>query len=353
MMRLSEGQYSMNLEAVYETENSIYLVLELLCGGEIFKMRNGALHPRDAQHIAHQLLTAIQNLRANKVMHRDLKPSNILFKHKGVPIRKNEIKLADFGLSAKFTKDTELLFKRCGTPGFIAPEVINFDKVNDSADMCHNCDIYSAGAIIFFMLTGRLPFEGKDYKEVLKKNENGVIDWNLPEVQELDNNTIEFLKSMLETDQNERITPTEALKHPYFFNYRNQTETHEKKFMKFLSKDTASSAQQKPELNKKDTGKNSNVDILDELFSGSDIPEEHQEDGPMKLIAHLGEQSLSYKLSPFIEKRPLAKNSGSEKDTNDTLGHRVTPHKLIRKMSKFSQEAKKQVTTSGPNSPLF
>lgn len=85
-------------------------------------------------------------------MHRDLKPENLLLKSKQADF---DIVLADFGL-ATFISDPNILFRRCGTPGFVAPEVLSYKE----GDPIYNekCDIFSAGVIFYLTLTGKQPF---------------------------------------------------------------------------------------------------------------------------------------------------------------------------------------------------
>jgi serine/threonine protein kinase len=160
-MRILNSDLSVKLRGVYETQNSIYIVLELLSGGEIFKIDNGKLSKTHSKYIIYHLLKAIRDLRIHNIIHRDLKPDNIIFKHSDCDILENEIKLVDFGLSTFSLEETNMIHRKCGTPGFIAPEVINMSQEN-TADTCSNCDIFSIGMIFFFMLTGIIPYDGED-----------------------------------------------------------------------------------------------------------------------------------------------------------------------------------------------
>lgn len=185
LMRMIDSDYSVKLEAIYETKNSVYLVLELLEGGEIFKIDNGKLIKSHAKYILYHLLKSLRDLRKNNIIHRDLKPDNIIFKYSDCSILENQIKLVDFGLSAIAEQETYLIHRKCGTPGFIAPEVINMSK-NATPDSCINCDIFSVGMIFFFMLTGIIPYDGEDIYDIMKNNKKATIDFNIPELRKLD-----------------------------------------------------------------------------------------------------------------------------------------------------------------------
>jgi calcium-dependent protein kinase len=192
-----ESDYHVKLEAVYETKNSVYLVLELLEGGEIFQIEQGKLAKTHAKYILYHLLKGLRDLRKFNVIHRDLKPDNIIFKHKDCNLLENKIKLVDFGLSAISEKETYLINRKCGTPGFIAPEVINMPKT-DTADTCQNCDIFSVGMIFFFMLTGIIPYDGEDIYEIMKHNKEGDIDFGIKELKKFGPECLDLLQKMLE-----------------------------------------------------------------------------------------------------------------------------------------------------------
>ena len=111
-------------------------------------------------------------------MHRDLKPENMILKEKvGKGKLDNcNLKVVDFGLATKYDAK-EYLFKRCGTPGFVAPEVINAPS-NENIHYDAKCDVFSAGIIFFLLLTGKSPFEGKSFQEILNKNKQCKIDFS-------------------------------------------------------------------------------------------------------------------------------------------------------------------------------
>jgi serine/threonine protein kinase len=146
---------------IHESSNSLYLVMELLEGGEICSFQKGKLDQESTSHILRSILKALVHLDIKGIMHRDLKPDNIIFKKKDCSASENTVKLVDFGLASRCDVDN-YLFRRCGTPGFIAPEVIN-SKKDDTTMFSTKCDIFSAGVIFYFMLTGKIPYEGKNF----------------------------------------------------------------------------------------------------------------------------------------------------------------------------------------------
>jgi serine/threonine protein kinase len=97
-------------------------------------------------------------------MHRDLKPENILFKKRGKNIL---LKIVDFGL-ATYVNSFPYIFPKCGTPGFVAPEIANLEDKKLGYGVV--CDVFSIGVIFHILLTGESVFVGKKFNEVLKKN---------------------------------------------------------------------------------------------------------------------------------------------------------------------------------------
>jgi calcium/calmodulin-dependent protein kinase I len=111
----------------------------------------------------------LKYLEGENIIHRDIKPENILFRSKE---EGSEIALVDLGF-ATYVKDYNKLFTRCGTPGFVAPEVLH--------DKPYNCkaDVFSVGVILYIMLTGNVPFASKTYEGLVEANMDGVIDLDL------------------------------------------------------------------------------------------------------------------------------------------------------------------------------
>ncbi len=109
-------------------------------------------------------------MHAKRIMHRDLKPENILLRKKDAL----DCVIADFGL-AEFTDAEMYLFSRCGTPGFVAPEVIN---IKDMKAKYHPiCDIFSLGLIFYMLLFGKSLFKSKNYNDLVKENRESKFNF--------------------------------------------------------------------------------------------------------------------------------------------------------------------------------
>jgi serine/threonine protein kinase len=142
-MRRLDHESIIKLYEVYESDNYIYLVVELLHGGELFEriVKKGQYGERDACVLMKKLLSSLNYMHAKGIMHRDIKPENLILKD---PDNDGDVKIADFGL-ATYVNATEYLFKRCGTPGYVAPEILADEKYD------HKVDVFSAGVILYIL----------------------------------------------------------------------------------------------------------------------------------------------------------------------------------------------------------
>ena len=161
----------LKLEELHESRNSIYLVLELLKGGELLTvLTNTELLTEIAQkQIMKTLFKTFAYLEEKMIMHRDIKPTNIIIKEKNCQDY-TQIKLVDFVL-ATCRSNPNPIFKRFGSPGFIAPEVLNCTSKN-GIPYSMTCDVFSAGIIFYIKLCGRSPFEENDERKILEMNKN-------------------------------------------------------------------------------------------------------------------------------------------------------------------------------------
>ncbi len=136
----------MNIYEIHETNHSVYMVVDYLPGGELLKVlsHKDKLKEGVIRKIMKTLLTGLKKIHSAGIMHRDLKPENLMLQNKR---KYHSVRIIDFGLATEIIRD-DYLYKRCGTPGFVAPEIIahgndmNYDE---------RCDIFSAG-VIFYIL---------------------------------------------------------------------------------------------------------------------------------------------------------------------------------------------------------
>ena len=174
IMRRLDQENIITLHEVHENESYIHLIVEVLKGGELFDRvaENGAFTEKDTCLLMIKLLNALKYLHSKGIMHRDLKLENLILRDND---NNYDVKLADFGLAA-FVSQSDQLFKRCGTPGYVAPEILNDQKYDQKVD------IFSAGIIFYIILTGTSPFPGRSYNEILMKNKNCQVNFDFKNV---------------------------------------------------------------------------------------------------------------------------------------------------------------------------
>ncbi|EOY27625.1 CBL-interacting serine/threonine-protein kinase 23 isoform 5, partial [Theobroma cacao] len=168
-MKLIRHPNVIHMYEVMASKTKIYIVLEFVTGGELFDKiaSRGRLKEDEARKYFQQLINAVDYCHSRGVYHRDLKPENLLLDANGV------LKISDFGLSAlpQQVREDGLLHTTCGTPNYVAPEVIN-NKGYDGA----RADLWSCGVILFVLMAGYLPFEDSNltalYKKIFKADFN-------------------------------------------------------------------------------------------------------------------------------------------------------------------------------------
>lgn len=170
MMRAMNHYRVLRMYELYEGENFVYCLCELYKGSDLMNaiIKKGSQPEQKALTILLQILEGLNYMHRKNIMHRDLKPENIIFKH-SVDI---DIGIVDLGFATR-VEDYKRLFRRCGTPGFVAPEILNDQEYDCKAD------IFSAGVVFYIILTGNGPFSGNSYNEIVQKNMKGIIDFNL------------------------------------------------------------------------------------------------------------------------------------------------------------------------------
>lgn len=193
------------LNSIYESTSSIYLVLEYVSGGELFDsiVSRGFYSEKDAAHVVRQLLTAVLYLHSKGIVHRDLKPENLLYSD---TTKDQVLKVADFGLS-RINKG-ELLRTICGTPGYVAPEVLLGHSYDEQVD------VWAVGVITYILLCGYEPFyDERGDQAMFRKILRGEFTFNSPNWDNVSLNAKDLVRRMLALDPKKRITAREAYSH--------------------------------------------------------------------------------------------------------------------------------------------
>lgn len=161
VMRLVRHPHVVQLYEVMATKTKIYFVIEYVKGGELFnKIAKGKLKEDEARNYFQQLISAVDYCHSRGVYHRDLKPENLLLDEDG------NLKISDFGLSAlaESKRQDGLLHTTCGTPAYVAPDVISRQGYDGT-----KADVWSCGVILFVLLAGYLPFHDPNLMEMYRK----------------------------------------------------------------------------------------------------------------------------------------------------------------------------------------
>ena len=194
-----------NIIKIYEyflSNRSIYIVMEMLTGGELFDkiITEQKFTEAMAAKTIREVLSAVQYCHEKKIVHRDLKPENIL-------VEDDTIKIIDFGTSRKFEMD-KLMTNSHGTPYYIAPEVL-FNRYNEK------CDIWSCGVILYILLCGLPPFNGRSDSEIMENVKVAQLNFG-KKFSHVSNQAKDLISLMLETDIKKRPSAKDCLMHEWF-----------------------------------------------------------------------------------------------------------------------------------------
>ncbi|XP_067290482.1 ribosomal protein S6 kinase alpha-3 isoform X1 [Pseudorasbora parva] len=212
LLRYGQHPNIITLKDVYDDGRSVYLVTELLKGGELLDkiLRQKFFSEREASAVLYTITKTAEYLHNQGVVHRDLKPSNILYvDESGNP---ESIRICDFGFAKQLRAENGLLMTPCYTANFVAPEVLK-KQGYDAA-----CDIWSLGVLLYTMLTGFTPFANGPEdtpEEILARIGSGKFSltggyWNSVSLEAKD-----LVSKMLHVDPHQRLTAAQVLRHPW------------------------------------------------------------------------------------------------------------------------------------------
>jgi calcium-dependent protein kinase len=195
----------------FEDHRSMYLVMELCIGGELFDRIIEAGHFSEAQAglIMKQIFEALNYMHVvKKIAHRDLKPENFLMLNKDkIDAKGNHLKIIDFGLSCPF-EPGQVLKTKAGTPYYVAPEVL-------AGAYDEKSDLWSCGVIMFVLHCGYPPFFGESDAEVLKKVKQGKFEFNNSDWKKVSGAAKDVITKLLTKDPKTRYSAKQALDHEW------------------------------------------------------------------------------------------------------------------------------------------
>lgn len=206
MHHLTGHRNIVDLKGAYEDRQSVNLVMELCEGGELFDriIERGYYSEKAAAALCREIVTVVYDCHSLGVMHRDLKPENFLFLSKD---EDSPLKATDFGLSI-FFKPGDTFSDLVGSAYYVAPEVLRRHYGVEA-------DIWSAGVILYILLTGVPPFWAENEQGVFEAILQGQVDYISDPWPSISNDAKELVSSMLQVDPKDRPSVAEILKHPW------------------------------------------------------------------------------------------------------------------------------------------
>ncbi|XP_071605729.1 ribosomal protein S6 kinase alpha-3 isoform X4 [Heliangelus exortis] len=212
LLRYGQHPNIITLKDVYDDGKYVYVVTELMKGGELLDkiLRQKFFSEREASAVLFTITKTVEYLHAQGVVHRDLKPSNILYvDESGNP---ESIRICDFGFAKQLRAENGLLMTPCYTANFVAPEVLKRQGY-DAA-----CDIWSLGVLLYTMLTGYTPFaNGPDDtpEEILARIGSGKFSLSGGYWNTVSETAKDLVSKMLHVDPHQRLTAAQVLSHPW------------------------------------------------------------------------------------------------------------------------------------------
>ncbi|CAD6204324.1 unnamed protein product [Miscanthus lutarioriparius] len=214
----------LTIKDVYEDEEAVHIVMELCEGGELYdRIKKGNYSEHKAADLIKNIVGIIENFHSLGVMHRDLKPENFLLQDNDDDL---SIKVIDFGLSMFFkpdpthveTSDTGSFTETVGSPYYIAPEVWQKHYGPEA-------DVWTAGVILYVLLSGVPPFCADTHEVVLDKVRDGHFDFESDQWHRISDSANDLIRKMLCPCPSERLKAHEVLKHPWICD--NGVATHQ------------------------------------------------------------------------------------------------------------------------------
>ncbi|XP_074370730.1 calcium-dependent protein kinase 20-like isoform X1 [Apium graveolens] len=195
-----------SIVAAYEDAVAVYVIMELCTGGELFDriVQRGHYSERKAAELARVIVGVIESCHSLGVLHRDLKPENFLFANEE---EEAPLKAIDFGLSV-FFKPGETFTDVVGSPYYVAPEVLR--KLYGQ-----ECDVWSAGVIIYILLSGVPPFWDETEQGIFEQVLRGDLDFASEPWPSISDSAKDLVRKMLVRDPKKRLTAPEVLHHPW------------------------------------------------------------------------------------------------------------------------------------------
>jgi serine/threonine protein kinase len=195
------------MHEVFDEEDFLYIVLELMTGGELFDriVEKESYSEKEAADTIRPIVDAIKYCHESGFIHRDLKPENLLYETKE---EESIIKISDFGL-ARFLPTNAFATTACGTPGYVAPEILRGKGYGASVD------VWSIGITLYILLCGFPPFYSEDNADLFEQIKKGEFEFPSPYWDDISEMAKDLISKILTVDTSERIDIDGILSHPW------------------------------------------------------------------------------------------------------------------------------------------
>jgi len=250
------------LHDIIKETGRLYLILEYCRGGDLsmyIRRRQGRVSEATTKHFMQQLAVGLQILRKNNLIHRDLKPQNLL-------LSSNDddavLKIADFGF-ARSLQPEGLAETLCGSPLYMAPEIMQLQKYDAKADL------WSVGAILFQLATGKTPFTGNNQMQLLQNIMKSTHLHFPPHRKDLSSDCIDLCQKLLRPNPVERLTFEEFFSHPFLS--QRQPDELLRNLSLLRIREGFPLAECNPVMNAEDPRKDCSPFSLDDDSSGPDL----------------------------------------------------------------------------------
>jgi serine/threonine protein kinase len=202
----------LRLKSYFETRDKVVLELELLEGTDLYQYikKKQPLSELEASNIMYDILSCVVVMKNLGIAHRDLKPANILMANKSNRYGMR-VNVGDFG-NATFVGADNLVRGRCGTVGYVAPEIFLAQK---NSGYENKVDEFSAGVILYVLLCGYEPFYGETEKKLIKENTKAKVEFPEEDWQSISVEGRDLVEKLLKRDPAERIDASKALQHAW------------------------------------------------------------------------------------------------------------------------------------------
>jgi calcium/calmodulin-dependent protein kinase I len=191
----------------FDEKDCYFIVMELTSGGDLFDRigKKKSYSEADARDLVVKMLKAVAVCHQKNIAHCDMKPKNLLLASEEDD---SYIKLADFGFAARVHRPKSLT-KQCGTPFFVAPEILTRRPYDQQSDM------WSVGCIVFLLISGSLPFVGRSQKELFRRIVAGKFEFKDDDWKGVSDDAKDMVQKLLTLNPDQRLTAKKALLHPW------------------------------------------------------------------------------------------------------------------------------------------